>query len=313
MARSFQSLGYIVALSLAFSVITPAHAQLRKPGDKKGGEFIPGTVASIEKEKTGKNYKLKIKRSDDETELDVNITSRTALFITAPGDEGFIRPGVFVETKATSSNQNLFADDFTVYLGVNNMPGRFGPDKEVMGSIDLCGQVTETQKEFFMVRCPQVQKINYDKDCKFTVKIADASMIKEGDEITVEGSMVKGKKPYLNGSQISVTQKDAISSEEYWTAQDEKRKPKSSAKAKATAKTKGDGEAVGGVPATKDPFGVLPGKKPAKEKADDKKPEDKKTDDKKEEVKKDAAKQDDAKKEEPKKADDKKAEEKAKE
>lgn len=301
MARSIPFLSCAIALAITCTTLSPAHAQL-----KKGAEFITGTVVSIEKEKTGKNHKLKMTRTDNGEELEVAITLKTLLFVNAKGDEGFLKPGAIVETKATISQQNLFADEFTVYLGAITPPARMVPDKDSPKDVlDLLGKITETQQDGFTLHCgQQQQKIMFDKEKLVNVKISDTSLIKEGDEVEVEGLLPKNKK-VLNASSVQVKQKDPIKSLDYLAALEEKndkRKPKSaaSAKSKSASKTKTESDEPS-VPKGGDPFGVTSPKKKTTTKDDPKKDAATKDDAKKDDAKKDDAKKDEAKKDEAKK------------
>lgn len=307
MIRSIRSIGYVLGLAIACSVVIPAQAQ-----GKKGAEFIPGTVASIEKDKNGKSYKMKVTKTDNGEEVDVAITIRTPVFVSAAGDEGFILPGMMVETKAMKSNDSLFADDITIYLGSILPPSKVIPDKVKPTELfDVVGKILETQPDGIMVQFGnQPQKIGLEKGAlTIKVKISDPSLIKVGDEVTVEGTMIKSKKT-LNATMINVTQKEPITSAEYLATLEDKRKPKATAKSKSSAKAKADGEDAT-VPKSADPFGVLPGKTKAgaksgtkeSDKKDAAKESDKKEADTKEEAKKDGDKKDADKKDTEKKAD----------
>jgi len=289
MTRSIQTIGCVVGLAFAFSALIPVQAQAQV---KKGAEYVPGTVASIEKDekdRTGKKYKMKLTKSDDGTEMDVEIGLRTLVIVTSKGDEGFLVPGAMVETTAIMSNANLFADEFTVYLGSSLPPPRIVPDKAKPKEIfNVMAKVVETRPDGVMVQVGnQQQKIGIETGkVLVNVKISDSSLIVAGDEVIVEGNIIKSKK-VLNATIVTVTKKDPINSEEYLATLEDKRKPKGAAKTKAASgKSKPEAE-EGDVPKTSDPFGILSGKKKtAKEKAEEKKEEAKKAAEKKEEAKK---------------------------
>jgi hypothetical protein len=297
MARSMTFLGYAVALAFTFFVQSPVHAQ----GNKEP-EFISGTVASIEKDKSGKNYKMKITRTDNGEELDVTVSVRTVVHVNAKGDEGFLRPGMFVETKATVSQQNLFAEEFTVYVGQFSPDPHMEPSKDMKDVVEIGGRIVETQNDGLMIQAgAQPQKISYDKQKLINVKISDASLIKEGDEVEVEGPILKAKKT-LSATSLQVTQKEPIKSEYLATLEEKGKKPKATSKGKAS-KTKPEVDDVG-VPKGGDPFKVTgtPKKKAAATKAEDKKADTKKDDAKADDAKKDDTKKDDVKKDDAKKA-----------
>jgi hypothetical protein len=290
MARSMTFLGYAVAFAFTFFVQSPVHAQ----GNKEP-EFISGTVASIEKDKSGKNYTMKITRTDNGEELDVTVSLRTVVHVNAKGDDGFLRPGLFVETKATLSQQNLYAEEFTVYVGQFSPDPHMEPSKDMKDVVELGGRIVETQNDGLMIQAgAQPQKVSYDKQKLINVKISDASLIKEGDEVEVEGPILKAKKT-LNATSLQVTQKEPIKSEYLATLEEKGKKPKAASKGKAS-KTKPEVDDAG-VPKGGDPFKVTgTPKKKAAAKADDKKADTKKDDAKADDTKKDDVKKDDAKK-----------------
>jgi hypothetical protein len=298
MNRTIPILGYVIALAFTFSVLSHAHAQAKAPA-KKGMETIKGTVVSIEKEKTGKNYKLKMKRSDDDEELDVSITAKTALFVNAKGDEEFLKPEAFVETKVTKAQDMWTADELTIYLGaLNNVQPKMTPDADdPEKTFNLAGSVVATDTDAFMLDCGMEQvKVHYERGSEVNLKIADPTMIAAGDEVEVEGMLPKGKKVF-NAIGVQSTKSETIAFADYQAQQEEKKKakPGAASKTKVTTKTKTETKTEtkttkGGKAGSKvDPFGVGGDDKDAD--TDDAKADDaKKIDSKKEPVKKSATK-----------------------
>lgn len=315
MARSVPIFSHVIALAIMFSVLLPAHAQSKTL--KKGAETIKGTVVSIEKEKTGKNYKLKMTRADDSEEMDVSITGRTSLFVNAKGDEGFLKPEAFVETKVTKDQEMFTADEMTVYLGMlNNLQPKMMQDPDdPEKSINVAGSIVAMDTDAFMLDCGMERlKINYERGSDVNLKIADPTLIAQGDEIEVEGTILKSKKVF-NATGVQATKSEPITWIDYQAQQEEKKKSKGSAasKSKVTTKTKTETKTetkkttTGGKANPKvDPFGVGAGDKdadPDEEKAGDaKKVDSKKEPVKKEATKKTAPKKDSAKKEAAKEA-----------
>lgn len=287
-----------VALAMTF---LPLFCMSASAQSKKAGEFIPGTVVSIEKAKTGNNYKMKFKSTADDEEFDVTIGPRTQLLVSGKGDEGFLRPNVFVQTRVIVTNNEWFAGKFTIILG-GNPPTYVKPDATEKTVFDVSGKITMTDTMGMIVQVPpQPKKISFEAAKDITVKIADPSLVKEGDTVEVEGTLIKSKKT-INAVAVNVTSSADINSDEYFASLEERKKSKTT-KGKATAKSKTDGEAGAGTGTDADPFGVLK-KKGTKAKDDKAADGDAKKDDaKKDDAKKgDAEKKDgDAKKEEPKK------------
>lgn len=280
----------ILAATLAMTFLPLVCSTSAVAQNKKNQEFIPGTVVSIEKAKTGNNYKMKFKRSDDDEELEVTIGPRTQLLVTAKGDPGFLRPNVVVQTKVVQTNMDFFGKDFTVIIG-GNPQGYVKPDMTDKTLFEFSGKVTMTDTTGMMLQCgPQPRKVTFEAEKNVTVKIADAALIKEGDSAEIEGTIVKTKKT-MNAVAVNVTSEAEINSDEYFTALEERKKPKS-AKSK-TSKSKTDAAAGGDA----DPFGVLKknktkGKDDKAEGEDSKKDTEKKDTEKKDSEKKDAEKKD---------------------
>ncbi|MDB5335871.1 MAG: hypothetical protein JWN70_1490 [Planctomycetaceae bacterium] len=266
MVRSTQI--FVVLLSLACLPIfgSPAQAQ-----GKKGGEFIPGTVVSIEKEKTGKNYKMKIKSTADDAEFDVPLKPATRLAVIVKGDDGFLRPNVTILTEAVTGNMpNQYTGrEFTVFVGAAPPP-QLTPDPKAKGVFALCGKVLSKEADGLTVQCgPQPLRILFEGAPVINVKISDAGLIKEGDAVEVEGTLVKSKKT-INAITVNVTAAAPLNADEYFAALEERTGKKSkTAKSKtAKAKTEGAEDAAGAAGAESDPFGVNKKKGAPKTKAE---------------------------------------------
>lgn len=300
MVRLICVLACSACLAMLPSFNSTASAQ-SKLGAKKG-EPVTGTVVSIEKEKTGKNYRMKMKNSDDE-EIDVPLIPRTQLAVVAKGDEGFLKQNVYIQTKvaAGGSGMDYFAKDFTVYLG-HVTPGPYvKPDPMDKDVFDIGGKILMTDSMGMMVQCGvEPRKISFENEKNVTVRIADAQFIKEGDEVEVEGTMIKAKKQ-INARVVTVKSAADISSADYFAAIEDAKKSKTS-KTKTTpaAKSKTDGDAAAEDAKSsddKDPFGLLKKKTKGKDTKADKAST---TDSKKSDAKKEDAKDSDEKKDEEK-------------
>lgn len=262
---------------LVCGVASPVQAQVAK----KGNEFIPGKVSSIEKDKTGRNYLLKIEDSADGEILSITVLAKTPLLVTAPGDEAFIQPGVTISTKVVQAQMNYFGGDFTVYTGIAPPPS-IKPDPQDRTVFEITGKVQKLEMDGFWVSAGgPPQKIMYEEGEKtITVKISDPLLIKEGDEVEVEGKMIAAKKTIM-ASMVNVTSKEPLTAAAYFAELEERKK---SAKASKT-KTPKSKAAETGAGESADPFGVLGGKKKDGDKKSDdemeEKPSDKKPADKK--------------------------------
>ena len=270
------------ALMLACLPLTRLPAQ-----GPKGGEFIPGTVVSIEKDKTGRNYKMKVKNTADDSEFDVPITPRTPLLVTAKGDEGFLRKDVFIVVKEALKGATEFSGkEFTVHLGSSPQPGlKLDPTKPSKTVYEMSGKVLASEGGTLMVQCgAQPQKLTVEAGATVSVILNNPAQIKEGDAVVVEGTLIKSKKQ-LNAKSIKVTSSEDLNAEEYFASLEDQKKSKNT-KTKTPTKSKTEAGEAGATSETADPFGVLKGKKATKSKTD--KAAD--TDAKKEQIKKDEPK-----------------------
>lgn len=280
MVRSTRILVALLSLACLPMLGLPVLAQ-----SKKGGEFIPGTVSSIEKEKTGRNYKMKFKSSADDAEFEVSLKPTTRLAVIVKGDEGFLRPNVSILTEAVTGNApNVYTGkEFTVFVG-SAPPPQLTPDPKAKSVFALSGKVLAKDADGVTVQVgPQQVKVLFEGAIAISVRISDASLIKEGDAVEVEGTLVKTKKT-INPTMVNVTAAEPVSSDEYFAALEERTGKKSRTTKTKTTKTKTEG-GEGDV----DPFGVLKGKKAAPKTKAEKAAEA--------EAKKDEAKDGDAKKE----------------
>jgi len=234
---------------------------------KKGVEVIPGKVSAVERDKTGKNFVLKIEDAADGEIIEFTLLPRTPVIVTVEGDQGFLQQGVMVTAKTTQSMNNYFASEFTIYAGFAP-PATARQDPKQPSQVELTGKVAKIDQDGIWIAAGgQPRKIQYDSpdDLVFMVKLNDIELAKAGDDVEVEGKKSSVKMTFVP-SLITITSKEKISATAYYAELQERKKSKT-AKAKA-AKTKG-GE--GDVDAA-DPFGVK--KKPA-DKDGDKKADDK--------------------------------------
>lgn len=238
MVRSTRILAAFLSLACLPMFASPVLAQ----ANKKAGEFIPGTVSSIEKEKTGRNYKMKFKATADDAEFEVALKPTTKLAVLVKGDDAFLRPGVMVLTEAvvgTTPNQYT-AREFTVFVG-SNPPAQAIPDPKAKGVFNICGKLISKEADGLTVQfSPQPSKILFEGAPTVNVKINDASLIKEGDSVEVEGTLIKSKKS-INAMAVNVTASEPVNADEYFAALEERTGKKGkSAKSKTAPKSKAD-------------------------------------------------------------------------
>ena len=112
---------------LLISLSVPLSAQPREgnqAGPREGGANASaeqqagppvkaGRITDIEQK--GRVTTLKIESTEGETYA-VKLTPLINFFIQAPGDKGFIRPGVYIEGRGPETNDKVFLSEVTVYL-----------------------------------------------------------------------------------------------------------------------------------------------------------------------------------------------------
>lgn len=255
MVRSTRVLTALVALALL-----PSSAQLADAQTKKKGEAISGTVVSIEKAKTGRSYMLKMKTKSDEIEYDVPLVPRTHLVVSAQGDQGFLKANAHVGGIVTADQNpaEFECSELFVYLGTPPPPQlklTASAENPSAGEFEMSGKIVELQKGVAQIQCGQQPiKVSYGETTVITVKSTDALLIKEGDVVEIEGTIVKSKQQ-INANTVTVTSAEPITSREYFAAQGDQ-KGKSAKTAGTAAKTKKDTAAEGSSKEA-DPFGVL--------------------------------------------------------
>lgn len=263
MVRSSHALAALVVLAILLG-----SGQLLEAQTKKKGETISGTVVSIEKAKTGRSYTMKMKTKSDETEYDVPLVPRTHLIVAATGDKGFLQANANVAGVLTAL-ENPFefeCDELTVYVGNSPLPGlkpKADADNNPSGEFEMSGKIVELQAGVAQIQCGQQPiKLTFDASTvSVNVKFSDAALIKEGDVVDIEGTIVKGKQT-INANAVTVTSAAPITFSDYSAAQSEQKgkmaktaSPKSKKESAATAASK-----------EPDPFGVLGGQAKAKPK-----------------------------------------------
>lgn len=268
----------LLALGVAASPIV-AVAQGAKAKKGSEGEKVTGKVTEVERK--GKAATLTVEKEDGGT-LEVALTTKLPVLVTGKGDASCIHPKAWVSSsQAVLANQELFAKNFTVYLG-KAPPAHCGPEPMSTEVYQICGQVTAAGSEAFVLNCGEefgTHKVSFEQGARVevTVNSSEHDLIEAGNKIELEGMTRAGK---FVPSKATVTVEKLLTGDDLFPDA-KKAKKAAPAKAAATAKktgkkdeTEGDGAAAGN---SGDPFGVLGNDtKPDAKKAPDKKAPDKK-------------------------------------
>lgn len=228
------------------------HAQV-----KKATAQVKGTVVSIEKAKTGRNYLLKVK-TDDDTEYDVPLTSRTKVTVTAKTDHEIVKAGMIVEDpKVVDAGGELISAQLTLLIAVPFSPQLQQLPEKSNGEdvFHVVGQVLNVAPQPDCVKGGRIIEVDcgsrtiqvfYPTDMSFTIKTSDPALIKQGDSIEIDGTVVESRKQ-ITAKTVSVTSSEPIPSEDYFSKiKDAKKNKSTKSSTKSKTSPKGapkDGEA----------------------------------------------------------------------
>jgi hypothetical protein len=212
---------------------------------KKAAGPIKGTAVSVEKAKTGRSYTLTIKAEDD-TEYEVPLLPRTQVTVTAKTDYEIIKVGMIVEDpKLVDAGGDMVSEHLTVLVGVpfapQLLPVKAAEDEE---TFHMVGQVRTAKphprclegSRIIEVDCgARTIEVIYPVDMECAIKSSDPTLIKKGDSVEIDGTIVKGRKQ-ISAKTVSVIAANEIDAAAYYSSVEEAKKNKSS-KPSTKAKT----------------------------------------------------------------------------
>jgi hypothetical protein len=240
-----------VAFTFSVLSVQPVAAQT-----KKKGEAIVGTVVSIEKAKTGRSHILTMKTKSGDTEYEVPIVPKTQVVITAQGDLAFVKPNVMVAGTVVAGEMpgDFEAVDLSVYLGnapPPQMKQRPNADSD-RSEFDISGKLVNLQQGIAQIQCgQQAIKVTGLDTAIVAVNHNDVTQIKEGDEVEIDGTIVKSKNQ-INATLVTVKSTETLKADEFFATQGGKTAKTTGAKSKKDAATAATSREA-------DPFGVLNG------------------------------------------------------
>lgn len=266
---------FAIVMLISGSVCSkPASAQVSKAVKKPGTENqkVPGKIVAVERK--GKVATLTVEKEGGE-KLEVLVPSTKVTFgIVGKGDVAFIRPGTMVSTTAVQSQNQLFAKEFTVFLGSRTAP-RVVQDPMKPTEYQVFGAVTAVDDDSVSLNFGPpagVRKIMFDKagdGIVVNVNSSDPALAVEGAAVEMEGLTRSGK---FLPSGLTVTLADPLKADDVFNADAKAKTPPKTAASKPATKA---GKAAEPAVDTSDPFGLLK-KKDEKAKPEEKKPAEKK-------------------------------------
>ena len=218
-----------VGLLLAAACCLPGHVR----AEKGEAEFIPGTLVSLEKDK-GKNFSMKMKRSDNDEEMQFIVGPKVPYRIVFKGDTGYVRKDAIVSAHVVQKGTDFSTAEVTVFLALEPPLGsKDGPKEGENKTYDVVGKVLSSNSDGFTVDSGNGgTKVAYDKGSVIWVTGTDPVLAKPGAEVNVEGTMLKK----FTATSVEIKSNDAILYDEY-----EKLVPnRKSATKRSTKKTKKD-------------------------------------------------------------------------
>lgn len=260
--------GWVVCLLAATLLTFPASSALAQAkGQRKGpeAEKISGKITGVEAK--GKAATLTVEGDGGQT-LEVLLTAKTRLSVSAPGELANIQPKTFlVAERAVESNNLLFARKFDLYLGGQTPAATIQRDPKAPEVFYIAGMVTGIDKEGVLLNVGGALKpVRFEQGAPPEIRVfsSQIDLIREGAEIEMEGNTRNGK--FLPNS-VLVSLDAPLTAEEL-----SGRKPKAAPKTAAKGATKGkkppsDDPGSPAGTSTDDPFGFANKKKGAKTEA----------------------------------------------
>ena len=209
--------------------LLPGHVR----AEKGEVDFIPGTLVSLEKDK-GKNFSMKMKRSDNEEEMQVIVGPKVPYRIVFKGDTGYVKKDAVVAAHVVQKGTDFSTGEVTVYLALEPPVGsKDGPKEGENKTYDIVGKVLSSNSDGFTVDAGNGgTKVAYDKGSIIWVTGTDPVLAKPGAEVNVEGTMLKK----FTATSVEIKSTEPILYDEY-----EKLVPnKKSATKRSTKKPKKD-------------------------------------------------------------------------
>lgn len=205
------------ALALMFALLSPdASAQIQQQQQQQQQaaepEPVRGKVVSV-----GKKGRIPLLTVEtDSGEQEILITPKVDFSITAPGDETFVVPGLYVTGKAVESNKMYFAKEITVHVG---QKGRSGMAKapaavgESVNSYLIAGEIAARQQseeypeyEVILLKIGRGQPVFLEKDLEVTVSLNDPEQIPEDAAVELHGRLLKNGTMIVQKATVVLTE-----------------------------------------------------------------------------------------------------------
>jgi hypothetical protein len=193
-------------LALACSAMLLAHATAIAQPEQGESPTQSGTLQEVQ---TKGRISTLVIQTDAGESYEVKVTPQLNFAVTAPGDEGFVAPGVFISGRGPLTQEKVFLNDVSVYLFP---PGRRPPagriqkadpkDGESLAVYQVAGEVAaagpaEGYPEYTDLNLKvggRVPDVWLEKDYKVQVYSADPAHAAAGAKVEVLMKPLRGGK-----------------------------------------------------------------------------------------------------------------------
>lgn len=259
----------IVWVMVMLVLPVPAWAQAQK-GRKTGPELekITGKIKEIDFK--GKAANVVIEREDGGEPLELLVTAKLKLQITAPADATLLAPKQSIVARgAFESNKEWFAKRFEIYHGSPPPVAGVHSEPDQGGSFIIGGTLLAHENGKLLINAGGKQvPLNFEQGAPPEIKVFSTQMelVREGSAVEVEGSTRGGK---FLPQKLAIQLENPLTPEDFAPRKPEKKAPapKTASKSKKgpkDPKSADEPEAPAGEFDPDDPFGVnKKGGKPA--------------------------------------------------
>lgn len=266
-----RSCGWTSLVLAVLTLVLPqaGWAQAQK-GRKTGPELekISGKIKEIDIK--GKAANLVIDRDDGGEPLEILVTAKLKLQISAPADVNLLAPKQSIVARgAFESNKEWFAKRFEIYHGSAPPVAGVHAEQDQGGSFLIAGALLAHENGKLLINAGGKQvPLNFEQGAnpEITVYSSQIELAREGSAIEVEGSTRAGK---FLPQKVAIHLENPLTPEDFAPRKPEKKTPppKTAGKSKKGTKdpkTEDEPEAPAGEFDPDDPFGVnKKGGKPA--------------------------------------------------
>lgn len=264
--RAAKIVWLLVCLGLTDGSLNPALAQGAKA--KKGAAEKPELEGKVTRVAVkGKTVQLTVELEGKDEPVELLLTPKMKVAITAPGDAALFQPRVVVGSSTVfESNKELFTRKFDVYLGSSPPKPGIQPVPNAGETYQVIGAVASVDDQSVTLNvqgAPRRLRFENGETPEVWVHATDIELIRPESSIRILGTL-RGDK--IVASQVAVTMANPFTPDELLGKKEKKPRAPAKTAAKSKQGAKGDDEEAGDAEEMDsaedaDPFGVLGKKK----------------------------------------------------